>query len=527
MLFSWIGQMVAVGALGVFTDASGPDARLPEPLVTQRTAFSIPFSIPESSRASAPAEVVLLYSRDSGANWDVYGRVPPEKGHFVFQAPAEGEYWFNIQSRDHAGRAWPRFDGGAGLRVRVDSTPPQIHVSAWRGEGGAVTARWRIDDDNLRPDGVSVAYRAAGTDEWHEVALGRHHQSKSGNTYQGAVTWWPHQQGAGPIEVRVTAVDAASNQSASVATAQADAPTATPAPPAGASSSAAGLTGPTTYGQPWPAERRPVDEVPTLGERAANTHGGAKRAEPHPPVTRQYQAERPTETVSPPSGPRQPEQVRPVNSRLFELEFDVDSADSSAISHVELWGTRDGGRTWRTVSLHQNGRSPILAKVDEEGIYGFRIVVYGRNGAGRKPQPGDPPNIWVRVDLTKPVARILSAKEGTGSEAGHLVITWTADDEELAEEPISLAYSTQRGGPWTSIAKRLPNTGQYAWPLPEKDLGRLFLRLEVRDAAGNLAEFERVDPVLIDRPPPTVRIRDVRPLGDTSHRGGPRRYIFR
>ncbi len=506
MSLGWIGQIVAVAVLGSSgIEATGERNKLPDPIITQQTKFAIPFSVPATSRPdSAPVEVVLLLSRDSGKSWHPYGQVPPEQRYFVFQADGEGEYWFRIQSRDRAGNLWPKRSEVPGLRVRVDTTPPQVEVSAWRGESGQVTARWRIEDANLHPNDVALSYRTIGDTNWQEVALGRQHHSRSGETHLGEVTWWAH-QGSRTVEVRVEAVDRASNRA--TATAKAVKPDAAPRdrstehPTRDASRpNKTPTTG--SYGQPWPAQ-------------------------PHPPLANQYKPEEHAAGGRQPLLPPSPEQVRAVNSRLFELEFEVDSVDLAAISHVELWRTRDGGRTWRSISLHQHGRSPILAKADEEGLYGYRVVVHSRTGASPAPQPGDPPDVWIRVDLTKPLARIVSAKEGSGAEADHLVITWTAEDEELDEEPVRLAYSRQIGGPWTDIAKRLPNTGRHAWPLPAGEPGPFYLRLEVRDVAGNVGSFETNQPVVLDRAPPKVHIREVRPLSDSSSRPAPRRYIFR
>ncbi len=533
--FGWIGAIAATAAFGAAaTGVGGQGDGRPNPIVTQQTTFAIPFTVPPAANPRlTPFQIALFYSRNRGDSWELYGQVAPEKGHFVFQADADGEYWFSIQSRDRDGNAWPRFTGVPGLRVRVDTTPPRVDVSARRGEGREVTARWRIDDANLRPGGVSAAYRFAGEGDWQDIALGSHHQSQSGEAALGEVTFWPDPD-ARTVEVRVEAVDLAGNRSSGTATVESFGGASSPdrlteaAGPRAASPALPQVSG--TYGRPWSAPPETGDGRSGAAEPAAEAPRQPWPAQPNPPVANRYQPEEEKE-VAPPTEPvwtaSHPDQVRPVNARLFELEFDVDSVDPSAISHVELWATRDGGRSWRSVSLHQNGRSPILAKVDEEGTFGFRIVVHSRLAAGRKPQPGDKPDIWVRVDLTKPVARIVSAAEGTGPEAGHLVVTWTAEDAELAAEPISLAYSNRLGGPWTGIARQLANTGRYAWPLPVDEQGPIYLRLEVRDAAGNRAEFETTEPVILDRAPPRVHIREVRPLGDTSHRSGPRRYFFR
>ena len=50
---------------------------------------------------------------------------------------------------------------------------------------------------------------------------------------------------------------------------------------------------------------------------------------------------------------------------------------------------------------------------------------------------------------------------------------------------------------------------------------QFYLRLEVRDEAGNVGVHETPEPVTIDQSRPTIRVRDVRPVGQTSARQGP------
>lgn len=225
--------------------------------------------------------------------------------------------------------------------------------------------------------------------------------------------------------------------------------------------------------------------------------------------------------INPPIGARRDPPVesnddrpRMVNSRLFELEYDIESVGPSGIGRVELWGTRDGGRTWRSFALDNDNRSPLLVSVPEEGTYGFRVTV--TNGAGfgdRPPSPGDPPEIVVGVDLSPPSAKIVAAKQGVDDEAGNLIVSWQADDRMLADRPVSLFYSESGAGPWLPIADGLENSGRHAWTMTERTPARFYLRLEVRDAAGNIGAHETAEPVEIDRSRPTVRIRGVRPAG--------------
>jgi hypothetical protein len=213
------------------------------------------------------------------------------------------------------------------------------------------------------------------------------------------------------------------------------------------------------------------------------------------------------------------ERPRMVNSRLFELEYDVDSVGPSGIGRVELWGTRDRGKTWRRFTVANDNRSPLRVNVDEEGIYGFRVVV--TNGAGlggNPPKSGDLPDLWIGVDLTKPTARIVSAEQGVDAEAGRLIISWQADDKMLAARPVSLSFSQNRGGPWLPVASGLENTGRYAWPIDNRTPSQFYLRLEVRDEAGNIGAHQTPEPVTIDQSRPTIRVREVRPVEQTSAR---------
>src|SRR5690606_18090450 len=100
------------------------------------------------------------------------------------------------------------------------------------------------------------------------------------------------------------------------------------------------------------------------------------------------------------------ERPRMVNSRSFELDYEVDAIGPSGIAKVELWGSRDGGRTWSSYGVDNDNRSPIRVNVEGEGLYGFRIAVQSGSGlGGQPPRSGDHPELWVGVDLTKPNVR--------------------------------------------------------------------------------------------------------------------------
>ncbi|MEN6405921.1 MAG: hypothetical protein ABFC77_05560 [Thermoguttaceae bacterium] len=238
---------------------------------------------------------------------------------------------------------------------------------------------------------------------------------------------------------------------------------------------------------------------PAIGRKASNSEG-------------------PAFGVDSSSGLPPGERPRMVNSLTFELEYDVESVGPSGIGRVELWGTRDGGRSWRRYNVDGDRRSPLVAHVDDEGVYGFRVVVTNGSGLGGKPPAaGDLPDLWIGVDQTKPTARIVSAQQGVDAEAGQLIISWQADDKTLAARPVSLSFRSDTSGSWLPIASGLENTGRYAWPIDGRTPAQFYLRLEVRDEAGNVGVCQTSDLVTVDQSRPKIRIRDVRAV---SRNGG-------
>jgi hypothetical protein len=214
-----------------------------------------------------------------------------------------------------------------------------------------------------------------------------------------------------------------------------------------------------------------------------------------------------------------PTGVRPlyVNSRSFDMDYEVEAVGPSGIAKVELWGTRDGGRNWTSYGIDPDNRSPIRATVEGEGLYGFRVVVQSGIGlGGLPPKSGDQPDIWVAVDLTKPLVRLTDVQIGEGPNAGELLIRWQASDSAFAARPISILFSDKPSGPWSTIAAGLENSGQYTWRPDSRVPDRIYLRIEARDEAGNIGTFDLPQPVALDRVRPGGRIRGIRPSSDAA-----------
>lgn len=205
-------------------------------------------------------------------------------------------------------------------------------------------------------------------------------------------------------------------------------------------------------------------------------------------------------------------QPKLVGSRTFALEYDLDDNSQAGVTRVELWGTRDGGQTWNRYSVDDDSRSPLIVTVDDEGLYGFKIMVQTATSAAiTPPHSGDEPELWVSVDLKRPIIELTSIERGSGNLADHLVLHWRVQDNNLEPRPISLFFSSRATGPWNVIAANLENTGEYAWRVERYVPTRIYLRAEARDQAGNLAAFQTRDPVEFSAAQTSGRLRPAPP----------------
>jgi hypothetical protein len=192
------------------------------------------------------------------------------------------------------------------------------------------------------------------------------------------------------------------------------------------------------------------------------------------------------------------------------------------VAKVELWLTRDGGRSWQAWSTDPDRESPMEVSLPEEGVYGFRVVVTGRNGlSGPMPRSGEPADVWIGIDATTPVARFTAARYGEGNQAGQLDIRWEADDVMLAARPVTLLFGESPQGPWTIVATGLPNSGAYSWPVDPRTPQAIYLRLEVRDEAGNVAIDQLREPITLEGLRPKAHVRGIKPVEEVGFQPRP------
>jgi hypothetical protein len=206
--------------------------------------------------------------------------------------------------------------------------------------------------------------------------------------------------------------------------------------------------------------------------------------------------------------------VRMVNSKRISINYEIKDVGKSGIAVIELWYTRTEGRNWQKYEERPNPQPPYTFEVNDEGLYGFTLVARNRAGGGEQPpKVGDLPQVWVEVDLTKPLVRIQAVDVGKGAELGNLTITYNATDKNLARQAISLSYAEKPDGEWKPIATNEENTGRYVWRMPADVPYQFYVRVEATDRAGNTGSAETAKPVIVDLSQPKVQVIGVEPGG--------------
>src|SRR5262249_38280815 len=154
---------------------------------------------------------------------------------------------------------------------------------------------------------------------------------------------------------------------------------------------------------------------------------------------------------------------RMVNSKRISLNYEIKDVGPSGVSTVDLWYTQDGAK-WEKYETANQPRPPFVVDVKDEGLYGFTLVACNGVGLGKRPpRSGDQPQIWVEVDTTKPVVKLLDTQISAGRDAQLLTVRWKASDNNLGPRPITVSYAEQATGPWLVIAANVENTGVYVW----------------------------------------------------------------
>lgn len=473
-------RCTALLTAALFCCGVAPSARaetLPEPIVSGDAKFAIPVDV--AAGPDAPAELRLYLSEDLGRTWRLFMSAKPPLEGFDFAAPAEREYWFHVRTVDAQGIETPTGPMTPELRVVVDTTPPKLELKAERTKAGGVIVKWNLDDAHAAADTFKLSYRSmAGGQQVREIVPSRSKRQGDEHSAAGEIEWLPDD--AGKIVVRAEAADLAENRTTTELTV--------------AEAAGPGVELPRAAAAPLP------QPSPTLLAPAAPIGAAPPSALSAPTDVTASQTARPA------AAPRDPLQPMMVNSASFELDYDLRREGTAPVTKVEVWGTRDDGRHWVLLGVDDDRQSPTSVSVDGEGLYGFAVTVHTATVPGTPPKAGDAPEIRVGVDLTLPRVRLTTAEPDAEGRACALKINWEANDAHLGTDAVSLSYAASPQGPWLPLASQTANTGHAVCHFDPQGPDQAFLKLEVRDQAGNVGRFTTTAPIPIDKRPAPFRM---------------------
>ena len=121
--------------------------------------------------------------------------------------------------------------------------------------------------------------------------------------------------------------------------------------------------------------------------------------------------------------------------------------------------------------------------------------------------------MWVIVDLTKPTVELAQATPSFKGDSQKITFKWTSTDKNLGRQPVTLAYAAKPEGPWRVIAANLEASGEYKWDVPSGTPGRVLVRAEATDLAGNVGRAQSTKPTVLDNKLPVVSIVNVQANG--------------
>ncbi len=477
-----------------------------EPLVTNVGRFEIPFDVEADPGQQPEGFAVLFGSQDGGRNWEKLNTVPAASGSFTFSAPRDGRYSFAIRTTDAQGNLQQAIQGSAPeLDVVVDTVAPEIRLDLLDVGTGQVLINWVTKDAAVVPQTLMIEF-ADGTDgRWKPVPLTA---AASGQTsilaHAGSV-----------VSVRSAVQDAAGNQGETSTQLVLKSPVAAGnvVPGNQSSPSIAAPLGPSPFPGLNPSTSGPSITVGSINAatgspqmQTGDASGGFVQPQPtyssSPVVSSGLLTTVPAQEASFQSAAG----AQVVNHHIFDLEYQVDDVGPSGVSAVELFVTEDGGQHWFTYGNDDDVRSPVLIDTRGEGTFGFAVRV--RNGLGfadDAPQPGQAPEMVVTVDESLPMIELAQPTMRTDG-FGTIQLLWHVREQNPASTPVRLEYAAAPNGPWTPVFDWQFDQSGYQWGVRPGTPTQLYFRLLARDAAGNVATAQTMQPVVVDLRRPVGRL---------------------
>ncbi len=480
--------------------------------VAKRT-LSIPVTFkPEKVKELEKAR--LFVSRDNGDLYDIHDTIAPTQSGFTLTAKEDGVYWIQMQLQYKDGtvdpvnpRTLPPAE-----KLIVDTTKPVVTIAAAEFVGDEIAMEWKIDEKHPSEASTRVFYKPAtgGDTAWKEAP--------AGSIKKRSAQFKPDLIGA--ITVQVATADLAGN----VGHMNKEVPTRGGVTPVGATG---GEVIPMP-GSPNTSRKEAFGPSAPLPTPNFEPSGLSNFTAPDPPKPIASSAPAPAGMPVAPAPVAAPVENSPIQysrSPRFDLNYSLDSG-ASGVARIDLYVTRDDGRSWARWSQHDGRETPLKVVLDTrfnkdvEGDYGFALVpVSGAGLSEGAPTAGSAPEMRLRLDTTAPSIKVFQPTADANNKNA-LVLNWEASDKNFGKDPVAIEYSEQPQGPWKSVSgtdgtatsgpHRIENSGSYSWQPPlNLTTPKVYLRFTAWDQAGNKSEVVTPNPILVDLMKPKARIQGI------------------
>jgi hypothetical protein len=476
-----------------------------EVVYVNQKGFTIPISVKPERRADV-RELVLYVSRDQGRTWEIHGRTAPDRKGFDYFANSDGLVWFSVAVIDKQGKQDPPdpYRTQVGQKICVDTVKPVVNITTAERHDRKVLVQWGVCEEHPDWTSYKLEYRSGSSESpWKPLPTAASQPEPQRGVYYDLGD-------DATVTLRVRFRDLAGNEGSDECVVSAPGPSQDRAVP----------SAPTIKPVTTPIPTRMVRL--RLGDRAGNE--GSDELVVSAPGPSQDRAVPSAPTIKPVTTPILTRAALPllqiVNKKQAKIEFEVPNTGRTGLGTVDVYVTTDEGATWEKAPADSSPTLPVTGEARGVGpvqgsvtvslprdgvIYGFYLVVKSKSGLGKPPpRPGDPPQVRIEADTTPPLAK-LYAPVPHPSCSDRLVLSWEAEDRNLAPNPVSLEWAAWPNGPWSFIGDpQLPNTGRYSWQVPDNAPAKVYLRLSVRDLAGNVAVAQTDQSVIIETAPPEV-----------------------
>ena len=456
---------------------------------TNQRNHEIPVNVQESVRADM-REYLLYMSSDQGRTWQQAGSIPATKKAFLFYAPGDGTYWFQVAFVNKLKVQDPDektiMQSAPHLKMVIDTLKPIVKSFQAQRHGEEIFISWDVQEDHpdLSREGFRLEYQIKGAliEQWKAIPVPV--------GLKGQTSFYPGDKKA--LIIRLTVRDQAGNQSYSeaevagtIAAAGFNAPVGGQAPDGNTIKLPVEIVIPRQPIEPVrmpPPDYKPLiansgliappmkdtspDKVVADSRTPVKIPDVVKPRDPQPqfPPPNGGLLDVKAPVVAPPT--RRLPELQYINQHMIKLQYEVKRVGPSGVGGVEIWLTRDDGASWepyakvkekevqgeavqgpqeRDFEFSDDRRTPFA-----DGVYGLALVVKNRAGLGKTPRPGDVPEIRVEIDTEKPVVQMFQPIPDP-QNPGQLLLKWSAQDKNLTDAPVNLEYAEAPKGPWLPI----------------------------------------------------------------------------